>query len=580
MVLSNIYLLCATISLIELILLVTASENRHQDIYMAMIVALIAITNFGNYFLTISKNLETALLANRIAYIGGVWIPLCAFMTTSKLCRIKIHPVVVVLFAVFNFIVFALAMSVGHSHIYYSSSSIEFVNGITVLKTVYGPAHLIFYIMLAVETSLAIFVVFYTCFIKHKSIPLIVVVFTILAVVLPRSVYILRRIFDFHLDIMPIAYTIAGTLFLLAYSSMNLYDITLLVAKSHIKSDEHGFIALNAKKHLVSFNESAAEFFPILKTSHIGSPIDSSSLLYREIVKQLNDIAENNMSSSTVSHHEIEINDNLYLKTNIFSFYPSNWYTFFSKKYYLIELIDNTTEHNYLSMQENFNSLLHSTLNKQLAHIKAVHDSVIRSMSFIIANRDGNTGKHVRHTSMSVKIFLDALSSSQGLDLSKSFCENIEKAAPLHDIGKIGVNDAILKKPGKFSMDEYDVMKMHPEMGSEIIEQVFSETEDEEFKIIAKNVAHYHHERWDGTGYPKGLKGEEIPLEARIMALPDVFDALVSERVYKKPYSYEDAFSIIIESIDSQFDPMLGGVFLSIKPQLIELYEKLAAEEN
>lgn len=578
--LSNIYLICMVIPAFELLLLVTSSENRLQDIYMTMIVALIAITNFSYFFLSTAKILDIAILANKIAYIGGVWIPLCTFMTVAKLCSLKIKPMITRLLVLFNLVVFAFVLSVGYSDIYYAEMSLQFVHGISALKIVYGPAHLIFYIMLFVETALSLYVVFYTCVIKRKSIPIIVVVLAILAVILPRMVYIVRRVFDFYIDIMPIAYTITGTLFWLAYNRMSLYDITLLIAKSQVKSNECGFIAFNDKKHLISFNNSAATFFPILKNSRIDHAIDDSSLLHREIVARLDSVAENNNSATAVIHHEVEMSDNLFLKVNIFSLYPSSYSALFSKKYYLVELMDNTAEHNYVLIQEEFNSILHGTLNKQIAHIQSMYDSVIRSMAFIISNRDGSTGQHVRHASKSVKIFLDALLASPDFNLTRTFCNNVEKAAPLHDIGKIGVDDAILKKPGKFSTEEYDVMKTHPQIGAEIIEQVFAESEDDEFKNIARNVANYHHERWDGSGYPEGLQGEEIPLEARIMALPDVFDALVSERVYKKPFSYDDAFSIISQSINTHFDPKLCEVFLSIKPQLIELYDELMVVEN
>ena len=142
----------------------------------------------------------------------------------------------------------------------------------------------------------------------------------------------------------------------------------------------------------------------------------------------------------------------------------------------------------------------------------------------------------------------------------------------MHDLGKIAVDDAVLKKQGKFTKKDYEKMKKHSEEGATIVARVLKDVDDSLFKDIAINVAHYHHERWDGTGYPKGLKGAEIPIEARIMALADVFDALVSKRCYKEALSFDEAFCIIKESLGSHFDPDLGEIFIECRPQLEILY--------
>ena len=134
-------------------------------------------------------------------------------------------------------------------------------------------------------------------------------------------------------------------------------------------------------------------------------------------------------------------------------------------------------------------------------------------------------------------------------------------ASPLHDIGKIKVPDRILNKPAKLDKDEYEIIKKHAKYGADIINRTMKTTDQEYFEI-AYNIALSHHERWDGTGYPNGIKCEEIPLEARIMALADVYDALVSERIYKKPFDKEASINIIKEGKGTQFDPRLTDLFI------------------
>ena len=144
----------------------------------------------------------------------------------------------------------------------------------------------------------------------------------------------------------------------------------------------------------------------------------------------------------------------------------------------------------------------------------------------------------------------------------------------MHDLGKIAIDDAVLRKPGKYTDEEFSQMKKHAEEGAKIVENILQGVEDDSFVQIAKNIAHYHHEKWNGKGYPLGLAGENIPIEARIMALADVFDALVSKRCYKEAFSYDKAFCIIEESLGEHFDPELGRIFVECRPELEALYDQ------
>ena len=142
----------------------------------------------------------------------------------------------------------------------------------------------------------------------------------------------------------------------------------------------------------------------------------------------------------------------------------------------------------------------------------------------------------------------------------------------MHDLGKIAVDDEILRKPGRFTPEEFEIMKTHAAEGARIVHEILKSTDDYEFHLLAENVAHYHHERWDGSGYPEGLKGREIPPEARIMAIADVYDALVSKRVYKEEFSFEKADSIIMEGMGTQFDPALRAAYEAARPGLEAYY--------
>jgi HD-GYP domain-containing protein (c-di-GMP phosphodiesterase class II) len=157
--------------------------------------------------------------------------------------------------------------------------------------------------------------------------------------------------------------------------------------------------------------------------------------------------------------------------------------------------------------------------------------------------------------------------------LTPQFIYNVEHSAPLHDIGKISVSDTILNKPGKLTDEEFEIMKTHTTSGAVILDQVIEKVPESGYLTEAKNLAEFHHEKWNGKGYPHGLKGEDIPLSARIMAVADVFDALVSERCYKKAFSFEKAMSIIKEDAGSHFDPNVAEAFIQSSDRVREVMD-------
>lgn len=242
--------------------------------------------------------------------------------------------------------------------------------------------------------------------------------------------------------------------------------------------------------------------------------------------------------------------------------------------------VDIVSNDDFGDLADAFNEMS-GAIDEKNKRIQAIQNSIIRGMAVMVESRDNSTGGHINRTSDCVKIFVEKLVQTERYaSLTPEFCKSVIKAAPMHDLGKIAVDDAVLRKPGKFTDEEYEKMKMHSSEGARIVESVLAQVDDKEFKQIAINVAHYHHEKWDGNGYPEKISGENIPLEARIMALADVFDALVSKRCYKDSFSYDKAFQIIEESLGSHFDPELGKVFIECRADLERLYDGYVKEQS
>lgn len=225
------------------------------------------------------------------------------------------------------------------------------------------------------------------------------------------------------------------------------------------------------------------------------------------------------------------------------------------------------------------NLYLETEIAKRTCEILAIQDVTILAMASLAETRDLETGNHIRRTQHYVKALAQQLKTHPnfGYFLSEIMIETLFKSAPLHDIGKVGIPDRILLKPGKLTPDEFEIMKNHTTLGRDAIKHAEKELGVQvEFLRIAKEIAYNHQEKWDGSGYPTGVSGNDIPISARLMALADVYDALISRRVYKEPMSHEMAVKIIIEGRGKHFDPDIVDAFLVIQDVFQSIAERFS----
>ena len=220
-----------------------------------------------------------------------------------------------------------------------------------------------------------------------------------------------------------------------------------------------------------------------------------------------------------------------------------------------------------------FNDNLQKMVEEKTENVIDLQNALLKTMAELVECRDDITGGHIERTQKGIKILLDAIEKNglykeetQGWDIKL-----LLQSSQLHDVGKISIDDNILKKPGKLTDEEFVSMKKHAAFGEQIIEKIETIAKESDFLKYAKIFAASHHEKWDGTGYPNGLKGNDIPLLGRIMSIADVYDALTSVRPYKKAFSHEEAVKIITDSSGKQFDPALIEEFLKTADQFKEI---------
>ena len=214
--------------------------------------------------------------------------------------------------------------------------------------------------------------------------------------------------------------------------------------------------------------------------------------------------------------------------------------------------------------------------NPAIKKLTLYSDNMVEGFANLVENRDSNTGGHIKRTRAYVNLILQKMRHDKRYQdiMNKDYLINVSNAAPLHDIGKIATPDYILQKPGKLTDEEFAIMKKHAACGGEIIQNTFKNLDDAEFEKIAYEVARFHHEKYNGKGYPQGLACEQIPLHARIMAVADVFDAVSQKRCYRDAMPLDQCFSIIEKGSGTDFDPQIAKIFLDSKDEVVRLMER------
>ena len=215
-------------------------------------------------------------------------------------------------------------------------------------------------------------------------------------------------------------------------------------------------------------------------------------------------------------------------------------------------------------------------MNQRTEELDKFQSGLIMVLADLVENRDSSSGDHVRKTATYVAIAMYKM-REMGFykeQLTDKFIADVIKSAPLHDIGKIQIPDAILRKPGKLTDEEFEIMKQHTTFGAAVIQQALDTLPYSDYLVEARNLTAHHHEKWNGKGYPDGLSGEDIPLSARVMAVADVFDALVSKRCYKEPFSFEKAMDIIREDAGTHFDPKVAEAFIAASDEVRKASEQ------
>ena len=563
-----IYFTMFVLSVINIILLSIVVKQQRCFYYVTFFM-LICISCFGFVTMANASSVAVALLGNVLTYFGACFLPYCFLLCISELCQTPVKKWISLLMFGYNAAVFYLVwISLDGVTLYYSDMQLVQQNGISMFITQPGPLRILYEVSV-VFYALAVIGVIIHAFRSNKNISYKNLWMLTSLELVTMLIYVFEKVYDHLVDWVCLAYIIDEFILLVLIYRIGKYDVSESIAGSINGQEDYAYMIFDMKLNYLGCSPMLKKYFPTVTHVKVDRPIDP----------QGNKVIEKSvawLTSSVITG----VKEPLYVTVDgrdlKCTWRPINNGLFGKQSGYLVELFDDTNQRKYMSLISNYNAQLEGEVEAKLEHIQEMQDQIIIGISDIVESRDNSTGGHVKRTSEAVRIFMDELEKeSAEFHMTKHYVENVIKAAPMHDLGKIAVEDYILKKPGRFTDDEYQLMKVHATVGAQIVEKALNGVEDEAFMDVAKNMAHYHHEKWNGKGYPEGLSGYDIPLEARIMALADVFDALVSKRCYKERYSYDEAFRIIEESLGSHFDPELGKAFLNCRTELEAYYNEM-----
>ncbi len=564
-----VYLAAFFFSLVTLVIYYEINSNKVNKNYLMMFMTTL-ISNFGYASSVYANTLEGAMAGNLISYVGSIFTILFMLVVVVDMCGKRFFFTLRVALLLCAVVISVVVASTTETNLFFKMSEIGTLYGLTVINHQNGP-FMFFYIgYLSVINIAAFVVVIHSIFTKKRVsrrtlyMLLSMLIFGTLAFIIPLSLGI-------DINFMPYTYIIMEILFIAFSLRVNTYDLQMNLINVYKTRGGYGYIAFDNKGHFLGCDDFAIQLFPQLDTIPIDFSIPSSCT---EIIEKLHYKDENwNWHDHCNQDFRISCNE----KSAICTIHQ------ISAKGkplgYLFELRDDTEQQNYINGINLYNKELAKLIEEKTKQVIVMQESIIKGMATMVESRDNSTGGHILRTSDCIKIITEELLKHPEIKLcTPAFCSNLVKAAPMHDLGKIAVEDSILRKPGKYTDEEYGKMKNHAAEGAIMVEKVLAEIDDADFKNIAINVAHYHHEKWDGSGYPEHLKGNEIPLEARIMALADVFDALVSKRCYKEAKSFDEAFEIIKNDLGHHFDPEIGKIFIQCRPQLVAYYSSSVNE--
>ncbi len=548
----NYYLIMAIVACINLVLLIFQFESKKVNYYFMLLLLFMAVANGGYLAIAISTSVNEAILANKICYIGGCFIPPITLLLLCAIANYKVPSWVRIGMYVYSFMVYGMVLTIGWNDFYYETVSLEKFKDATVLGHTYGPGHVFFYVILYGYMLAQVVILAYSI-VKKKAVSHKNLWALLLMVVVNILCFIAGRIINPAIEVLPLSYAISGWICLYMCRRATIYNIEDNIVTSASEQEIYGYLMFDSRLNYLGCNDIAAKIFPDITLCTVDRPMKKISTL--EIVSNwLNSYVEKAEETfsyeASGKHYECRIERIRHHNKSCG---------------YMLELREDTDRWRYMELLATHNAELEEfqvTLEKKVEEqteeirmqqqkLKKLFEQTVTALSEAVDAKDRYTSGHSKRVAKYARMIAERMGKS------KEEQDEIYRAGLLHDIGKIRVSAEIINKPGKLTDEEYNIIKIHPVTGYHILRGI---SDDNYIAMAAK----YHHERYDGNGYPNGLVGENIPEVARIMGVADAYDAMASNRSYREALPQEVVRAEIEKGMGTQFDPRIAQIMLEM----------------
>ncbi|MDO4537046.1 MAG: HD domain-containing protein [Coriobacteriales bacterium] len=549
---------------LSVLILLYLTQKNYEGVspYFWAIVVLTPIILLGYWLKTRVSTPEGAALAFCFIYLDSTVLLAIILFAILHFMGVTVRPWIknVVYGAAFAHI--AMIWACFDNDLYYASMTLVDTGMGTATKMTSGPLKVVHWVYL-VGILAAIAIVVVVAFARRGSYSRRTLWLYTTMLAIGMVIYAVESLANVDFSSLPVLYVAAEWMVASNYDHMRMHDISGLISEQQAAHGVRGYAAVDLEGRYLGCNKKIYTFLPDLASQRIDARFaegtELATLFYGLIDNYEMNIASVQTFAAGDSVYQCEVSEFVLRKDG-------------NAEGYLFDVRDVTEEQKLFQLTRDYNAMLNAEVAEKTADIKNIQRTVVLGLANMVENRDSNTGGHVKRTSDIIGFVVREAVRQGVYDIGDQLAEDIVRAAPMHDLGKITIENAILNKPGRLTAEEYEIMKTHSAKSGEFVNIILKDVEEDRFVSVAFNVARYHHERWDGRGYPEGLVGEMIPLEARVMAIADVYDALVSKRVYKKPMSFEQAAQIMVEGMGTQFDPRMYNVFLGCREKLEDYY--------
>lgn len=520
--------------------------GKKVDTMLVMAVILIVLSCGGRYALATADSLEMALYANIFIYIGACYLPLLIVRFMARVSNKEMPRLVWgALLAASTFIMVGV-LTIGRTDWYYKSVALSRGDGYSYLVKEYSAWHTLYYVLLAIYAAVMLYYVI-NAVNKRKQISVRLVTTVCGVTIFTFLFYLIEKVAKLNVSILSIGYLIGIAMLIAYYRRLDMYDMSANIANSVERMKEYGYIAFDDKYQYIKANTYIAEIFPEIKSWIVDRKVPvSDSFMYTEVIKTLLD-------------WDGKEDAGRYIKVNDKYFYLDIRYISYGKNIgYLLEFVDKTMEKQYYNTIEEYNATMEKEvlektreLREQKNHTQRLFIQTVTALSEAVDAKDRYTSGHSKRVARYSKMI------AANMGKSREEQENIYRAGLLHDVGKIRIPNSIINKKDRLTDEEYNTIKLHSVTGYHILKGI---SDDGLLAVAAK----HHHERYDGNGYPNGLSGDMIPQIARILAVADSYDAMTSNRSYRKALPQAVVREEILKGKGSQFDPAIADIMLDM----------------